>query len=98
MVFIRFMRFIRFILVTRVAAFVSPFAALAVGAFGVTFFSLVGQGLLLSGALRSMGLIEQDPVALDVAEQQARLISSRAAHHVRTHLHPPRLPQARPRV
>jgi CPA1 family monovalent cation:H+ antiporter len=27
-----------------------------------------------------MGLIEQDPVALDVADQQARLISSRAAH------------------
>ncbi|MFL5350887.1 MAG: cation:proton antiporter [Hyalangium sp.] len=56
-------------------------------AFGVTFFSLVGQGLLLSGALRSMGLIEQDPVALDVAEQQARLISSRAAHHELETLH-----------
>ncbi|KFE60810.1 hypothetical protein DB31_4723 [Hyalangium minutum] len=50
-------------------------------AFGVTFFSLVGQGLLLSGVLRRMGLLEQDPVALDVAEQQARLIASRAAHH-----------------
>jgi monovalent cation:H+ antiporter, CPA1 family len=50
-------------------------------AFGVTFFSLVGQGLLLSGALRRMGLLEEDPVALDVAEQQARLIASRAAHH-----------------
>jgi CPA1 family monovalent cation:H+ antiporter len=50
-------------------------------AFGVTFFSLVGQGLLLGGALRRMGLLEQDPVALEVAEQQARLIASRAAHH-----------------
>ena len=49
-------------------------------AFGVTFFSLVGQGLLLGGVLRRMGLIQEDPVALDVAEQQARLISSRAAH------------------
>ncbi|WP_224247101.1 cation:proton antiporter [Hyalangium gracile] len=56
-------------------------------AFGVTFFSLVGQGLLLSKALRAMGLIEQDPVALDVAEQQARLISSRAAHHELELLH-----------
>ncbi len=56
-------------------------------AFGVTFFSLVGQGLLLSGALRMMGLIEQDPVALDVAEQQARLIASRAAHHELEALH-----------
>ncbi|WP_224369042.1 cation:proton antiporter [Hyalangium versicolor] len=56
-------------------------------AFGVTFFSLVGQGLLLSSALRRMGLIEQDPVALDVAEQQARLISSRAAHHELEALH-----------
>lgn len=56
-------------------------------AFGVTFFSLVGQGLLLSGALRMMGLLERDPVALDVAEQQARLISSRAAHHELETLH-----------
>ncbi len=50
-------------------------------AFGVTFFSLVGQGLMLSGALRRMGLIFEDPVALEVAEHQARLITSRAAHH-----------------
>lgn len=56
-------------------------------AFGVTFFSLVGQGLLLSSALRRMGLIEEDPVSLDVAEQQARLISSRAAHHELEALH-----------
>jgi Na+:H+ antiporter len=56
-------------------------------AFGVTFVSLVGQGLLLSGALRRMGLIEQEPVALEVAEQQARLIASRAAHHELEALH-----------
>jgi monovalent cation:H+ antiporter, CPA1 family len=56
-------------------------------AFGVTFFSLVGQGLLLGSVLRRMGLIEEDPVALDVAEQQARLISSRAAHHELEALH-----------
>lgn len=56
-------------------------------AFGVTFFSLVGQGLLLGGALRRMGLISEDPVALDVAEQQARLIASRAAHHELEALH-----------
>ncbi len=56
-------------------------------AFGVTFFSLVGQGLLLSGILRRMGLIEEDPVSLDVAEQQARVIASRAAHHELEALH-----------
>lgn len=56
-------------------------------AFGVTFFSLVGQGLLLGGVLRRMGLIEEDPVSLNVAEQQARLIASRAAHHELEALH-----------
>ncbi|MDY7227761.1 cation:proton antiporter [Hyalangium rubrum] len=56
-------------------------------AFGVTFFSLVGQGLLLSKALRRMGLIEEDPVALHVAEHQGRLIASRAAHHELEDLH-----------
>jgi CPA1 family monovalent cation:H+ antiporter len=56
-------------------------------AFGVTFFSLVGQGLMLGGVLRRMGLIEEDPVSLDVAEQQARLIASRAAHHELEALH-----------
>ncbi len=56
-------------------------------AFGVTFFSLVGQGLLLSGALRRMGLIEEDPVSLEVADHQANLIASRAAHHELEALH-----------
>ncbi len=56
-------------------------------AFGVTFFSLVGQGLLLSGALRRMGLLKEDPVALEVADHQARLIASRAAHHELETLH-----------
>ena len=56
-------------------------------AFGVTFFSLVGQGLLLSGALKRMGLIEEDPVSMEVADHQARLIASRAAHHELETLH-----------
>jgi CPA1 family monovalent cation:H+ antiporter len=56
-------------------------------AFGVTFFSLVGQGLLLSGALKRMGLIEEDPISLEVADHQARLIASRAAHHELETLH-----------
>lgn len=56
-------------------------------AFGVTFFSLVGQGLLLSKALKLMGLMEEDPVALDVAQHQGRLIASRAAHHELEALH-----------
>jgi CPA1 family monovalent cation:H+ antiporter len=34
-----------------------------------------------------MRLIEEDPVSLDVAEQQARLIASRAAHHELEALH-----------
>lgn len=48
-------------------------------AFGVTFLSLVIQGLMLTGVLKKLGLFEEDPVALAVAEQQARLIASRAA-------------------
>ncbi|MDC0712968.1 cation:proton antiporter [Stigmatella sp. ncwal1] len=56
-------------------------------AFGVTFLSLVLQGLMLGGFLRRMGLLEQDPVAFEVAEQQARLIASRAAHHELETLH-----------
>jgi monovalent cation:H+ antiporter, CPA1 family len=50
-------------------------------AFGVTFISLVVQGMGLSWALKRLGLLEEDPVALSVAEQQARIIASRAAHH-----------------
>jgi monovalent cation:H+ antiporter, CPA1 family len=55
--------------------------------FSVTLLSLLGQGLLLPQALRRMGLLEEDPVALDVAEQQARLIVSRAAHQELEALH-----------
>ncbi|MBJ6763458.1 cation:proton antiporter [Myxococcaceae bacterium JPH2] len=48
--------------------------------FGVTLVSLVGQGLLLTGALKKLGLIQEDAVALAMAEQRGRLIASRAAH------------------
>jgi CPA1 family monovalent cation:H+ antiporter len=48
-------------------------------AFGVTFLSLVFQGLLLSRALARLGLIRVDPLAEAVAEQQARLVAARAA-------------------
>ncbi len=56
-------------------------------AFGVTFLSLVVQGTGLSWALKRLGLMEEDPVALSVAEQQARIIASRAAHHELETLH-----------
>lgn len=56
-------------------------------AFGVTFISLVVQGTGLSWALKRLGLFEEDPVALSVAEQQARIIASRAAHHELEALH-----------
>lgn len=55
--------------------------------FGVTFISLVVQGTGLTWALKRLGLFEQDPVALSVAEQQARIIASRAAHHELEALH-----------
>lgn len=56
-------------------------------AFGVTFLSLVIQGLMLSGVLKRLGLFREDPVAYAVAEQQARLISSRAARQELEVLH-----------
>ncbi|WP_095991196.1 cation:proton antiporter [Cystobacter fuscus] len=56
-------------------------------AFGVTFLSLVGQGLTLTGFLRRLGLIREDPVARAVSEQQARLIASRAARQELEQLH-----------
>ncbi len=56
-------------------------------AFGVTFLSLVVQGLLLTGFLRRMGLIHDDPVTHAVGEQQARLIASRAARQELERLH-----------
>jgi CPA1 family monovalent cation:H+ antiporter len=49
-------------------------------AFGVTLVSLVGQGLMLTQVLKWLGLLHQDEVALSLAEQRGRLISSRAAH------------------
>jgi monovalent cation:H+ antiporter, CPA1 family len=56
-------------------------------AFGVTFLSLVGQGLLLTGFLKRLGLFREDPVAGAVGEQQARLIASRAARQELERLH-----------
>jgi CPA1 family monovalent cation:H+ antiporter len=56
-------------------------------AFGVTFVSLVGQGMMLSGVMKKLGLFEEDPVAFAVAEQQARLIASRAARQELETLH-----------
>jgi CPA1 family monovalent cation:H+ antiporter len=47
--------------------------------FGVTLVSLVGQGLLLPRALRSLGLVEEDPAQALVGAQQGRLLAARAA-------------------
>jgi CPA1 family monovalent cation:H+ antiporter len=47
--------------------------------FGVTFVSLVLQGLLLGRALEWLGLAQKDPVAQRVAESQGRLVAARAA-------------------
>jgi CPA1 family monovalent cation:H+ antiporter len=56
-------------------------------AFGVTFLSLVIQGLLLTDILKKLGLFQEDPVAYAVADQQARLIASRAARQELEVLH-----------
>jgi CPA1 family monovalent cation:H+ antiporter len=48
-------------------------------AFGVTFVSLVVQGLLLGRAMKWLGLVQRDPAAEAVAEQQGKLIGARAA-------------------
>ncbi|MCE9670783.1 cation:proton antiporter [Myxococcus stipitatus] len=55
--------------------------------FGVTLISLVGQGLLLTRALKWLGLFQQDEVALAMSEQRGRLIASRAAHQELAVLH-----------
>ena len=58
----------------------TPFRPLLVDvAFGVTFISLVGQGLLLGRALDWLGLTRRDALALAVSEHQAKLITARAA-------------------
>ncbi|WP_368670540.1 cation:proton antiporter [Myxococcus sp. AM011] len=56
-------------------------------AFGVTLVSLVGQGLVLTHALKWLGLFQQDEVALAMSEQRGRLIASRAAHQELASLH-----------
>jgi monovalent cation:H+ antiporter, CPA1 family len=58
----------------------TPFRPLLVDvAFGVTFISLVAQGLMLGRALDWLGLTHRDALALAVAEHQAKLITARAA-------------------
>ncbi len=47
--------------------------------FGVTFVSLVVQGLLLGRAIDWLGVAQKDPVAQRVAASQGRLIAARAA-------------------
>ncbi|HEY0095845.1 MAG TPA: sodium:proton antiporter, partial [Archangium sp.] len=51
------------------------------------FLSLVVQGLMLTGLLKRLGLFHEDPVAYAVADQQARLIASRAARQELELLH-----------
>jgi len=50
-------------------------------AFGVTFVSLVAQGLMLPRVLRGLGLVREDPGEALVAAQQGRLVGARAARH-----------------
>jgi CPA1 family monovalent cation:H+ antiporter len=58
----------------------TPFRPLLVDvAFGVTFISLVAQGLMLGRALDWLGLTRRDALAEAVAEHQAKLITARAA-------------------
>ncbi len=56
-------------------------------AFGVTFISLLVQGLSLGAMLRKLGLVESDPVAEAVTTQQARIIAARAARQELETLH-----------
>src|SRR5690606_8659832 len=45
-------------------------------ALGVTFVSLVGQGLLLSGFVKWLGLSRTDPVAERISLEQSRLVAA----------------------
>lgn len=56
-------------------------------AFGVTFVSLVLQGLLLPSALKRLGLLRHDPLESTVGEQQGLLIAARAARQELELLH-----------
>ncbi|HEY0840989.1 MAG TPA: cation:proton antiporter, partial [Vulgatibacter sp.] len=57
-----------------------PYRAMLVDvAFGITFVSLVGQGLLLTGVIRWLGLARTDPAADAIDQEQARLIAAKAA-------------------
>ena len=58
----------------------TPFRSLLVEvAFGVTFISLVVQGLMLGRVLDWLGLTRRDALAIAVSEHQAKLITARAA-------------------
>lgn len=56
-------------------------------AFGVTFLSLVFQGLSLTRLIRMLGLVREDPLAGAISEQQARLIAARSARQELETLH-----------
>jgi CPA1 family monovalent cation:H+ antiporter len=56
-------------------------------AIGVTFLSMVGQGLLLPTVIRRLGLSEEDPAAKAIAEAQGRFLAARAAQQELEALH-----------
>lgn len=55
--------------------------------FGATFISLVVQVPLLIGAIRRLGLVQREPAAEAIGEQQALLIAARAARQELDGLH-----------
>lgn len=58
----------------------TPYRTLLVDVvFGVIFFSLVVQGMMLPRVLQWLKLIHIDPLSAAVAEQQAKLVAARAA-------------------
>jgi len=57
-----------------------PYRAMLVDvAFGITFVSLVAQGLVLTGVIRWLGLVRRDPALDSIDEEQGRLIAAKAA-------------------
>jgi uncharacterized protein YaaQ len=60
---------------------------LAVMAFGVVFFTLVGQGLTIGPLVRRLGLTRRVEEQLEYERRHARAISARAAHAHLARLH-----------
>lgn len=56
-------------------------------AFGVTFISLIGQGLLLTPLLRGFGLVRKDPIEDQAGRLQAEIIAARAAQRELEEMH-----------